>query len=159
MSTIYQFHAHLIDGTIRSFKDYQDQVILIVNTASKCGFTGQYKGLEALYQTYKDEGLVICGFPCNQFGHQEPGSHDEITQFCERNYGVTFPIFQKIDVNGANAHPLFEFLKSEQPGLLGSKVIKWNFTKFLVDRQGFVKKRFAPKDSPESIEKDIKSLI
>jgi len=133
--------------------------VLIVNTASKCGFTPQYKGLEVLYQQYKDKGLVILGFPCNQFGKQEPGDSSKISEFCEINYGVTFPLFDKVDVNGDNAHPLFNFLKSEKPGILGSKNIKWNFTKFLVNRKGEVVKRFAPVATPSQIESEISRLL
>src|SRR5690606_17463547 len=131
---------------------YRGKVLLIVNTASKCGFTPQYEGLEKLHEEYLDRGLAILGFPCNQFGHQEPGDGAEITAFCQRNYGVSFPLFAKIDVNGADTHPLFEYLKSEAPGLLGTKAIKWNFTKFLVDKDGTVVRRYGSTDTPGAIE-------
>ena len=131
----------------------------MVNTASKCGLTPQFKGLEALYETYKDKGLMVLGFPCNQFANQDPASDDEISQFCELNYGVTFPMFAKIDVNGDGAHPLFKHLKTAAPGLLGSEAIKWNFTKFLVDRNGKVVERYAPTTEPEKIAKDIEKLL
>jgi glutathione peroxidase len=133
--------------------------MLIVNTASECGFTPQYKGLEAMYEKLHDKGLEVLGFPCNQFGGQEPGGEKEIAQFCELNYGVTFPMFAKVDVNGDKAAPLYKFLKSEKPGLLGSEAIKWNFTKFLVDREGNVVKRYAPNDTPESIAKDVEKVL
>lgn len=151
MSDFYSFTATDIAGQERSMADFKDKVVVVVNTASRCGFTPQYKGLEALYQEYKDQGLVILGFPCNQFGKQEPGDEAEIAQFCELSYGVTFPLFAKVDVNGKNAHPLFEFLKQNAPGLLGSEGIKWNFTKFVVGRNGQLAKRFAPKDKPEAL--------
>ncbi|HET9045464.1 MAG TPA: glutathione peroxidase [Casimicrobiaceae bacterium] len=138
---------------------YKGKVVLVVNTASKCGFTPQYKGLEALYEKYHAKGLEVLGFPCNQFGAQEPGSAAEIEQFCELNYGVTFPMFAKIDVNGKNAAPVYEYLKSAKPGLLGSEAIKWNFTKFLVDRGGKVLARYAPNDTPESLAGDIEKAL
>ena len=138
---------------------YDGKVMLIVNVASKCGFTPQYKGLESLYKKYKDEGLVVLGFPCNQFGGQEPGSEAEIAQFCELHYGVTFPIFGKIDVNGSDAHPLFQFLKSEKAGVLGTEAIKWNFTKFLVDRAGNVIERYAPATTPADLAPIIETLL
>ena len=138
---------------------FEGRPLLIVNTASKCGFTPQYKGLEALYQKLHGKGLEILGFPCNQFGAQEPGSEDEIAQFCEVNYGVTFPLFAKVDVNGAKAAPVYKYLKAEKPGLLGSEAIKWNFTKFLVDRDGNVVKRYAPTAEPESLVGDIEKLL
>jgi glutathione peroxidase len=158
-STIYEFSANTLSGKPASLKDYAGKVVLIVNTASKCGLTPQYKGLEQLYKKYKDKGLVILGFPCNQFGKQEPGDASQITEFCEINYGVDFPMFEKIDVNGSGTHPLYAFLKSEKPGILGSQGIKWNFTKFLVDRQGHVVKRFAPATKPEQLEKDVQRLL
>jgi glutathione peroxidase len=134
-------------------------VLVVVNTASKCGYTPQYAGLEALYQQYKDRGLVVLGFPCNQFGAQEPGTEEEIAQFCELNYGVNFPIFAKIDVNGPHTHPLFKFLKSEKSGFLGTEAIKWNFTKFLLDREGNVVKRFAPSVAPADLSPEIERLL
>jgi glutathione peroxidase len=158
-STIYDFSANTLSGKAASLKDYAGKVVLIVNTASKCGLTPQYKGLEELYKKYQGKGLVILGFPCNQFGKQEPGNASQITEFCEINYGVSFPMFEKIDVNGASTHPLYEFLKTEKPGVLGTKGIKWNFTKFLVDRQGHVVKRFAPATKPEQLENDIQRLL
>ena len=159
MPTIYDFSATDITGNDVALNDFRDKVLLIVNTASKCGFTPQYKGLEKLHQNLQEKGLVILGFPCNQFGKQEPGDEGEISEFCEINFGVTFPLFSKIDVNGPATHPLYEYLKNEAPGILGSKKIKWNFTKFLVDRNGNVVKRFAPTDKPEDIEKEIEKLL
>lgn len=156
---IYDYNAVTLDGEERSLADFKGKVLLIVNTASKCGFTPQYKGLQALYQRYKDRGLVVLGFPCNQFGHQEPGDEVEIGAFCEKNYGVDFPMFAKINVNGSDAHPLYRYLKSEAPGLLGSEGIKWNFTKFLVDREGRVIRRYAPKDKPEALAADIEKQL
>ncbi|KYZ85591.1 glutathione peroxidase [Alcanivorax sp. KX64203] len=156
---IYDYNAVTLDGEERSLADFKGKVLLIVNTASKCGFTPQYKGLQALYQRYKDRGLVVLGFPCNQFGHQEPGDEVEIGAFCEKNYGVDFPMFAKIDVNGSDAHPLYRYLKSEAPGLLGSEGIKWNFTKFLVDQSGRVVRRYAPKDKPEALAADIEKAL
>lgn len=156
---IYDYNAATLDGEERSLADFKGKVLLIVNTASKCGFTPQYKGLQALYQRYKDRGLVVLGFPCNQFGHQEPGDEVEIGAFCEKNYGVDFPMFAKIDVNGSDAHPLYRYLKSEAPGLLGSEGIKWNFTKFLVDQSGRVVRRYAPKDKPEALAADIEKAL
>jgi glutathione peroxidase len=155
MSKIYDFKLTDITGQETDLSPYKGKKILIVNVASKCGFTSQYKGLEEVYQKNKDNNFVILGFPCNQFGAQEPGSEEEISKFCEINYGVTFPLFSKVDVNGDNANPLFEYLKSEAPGLLGSKAIKWNFTKFLIDENGKVLKRYAPNDKPELIAKDL----
>jgi len=155
MESIFDFNVVNIKDESTQLNKYRGNVVLIVNTASDCGFTTQYKGLEALYKKYKDQGLVILGFPCNQFGHQEKEENDKISQFCEINYGVTFPLFSKVDVNGDNAEPLFEFIKNKAPGLLGSKTIKWNFTKFLVGRDGVSIKRFAPKDKPESLETTI----
>ena len=156
---IYGFTSKGLQGEDISLEQYKGKLLLVVNTASKCGFTPQYSGLEELYQKYKDDGLVVLGFPCNQFGHQEPGSSEEIGEFCQQNYGVTFQMFQKVDVNGDNAAPVFKFLKNEAPGILGTEKIKWNFTKFLVDQQGKVVKRYAPKDTPAQIEKDISSLL
>ncbi len=139
--------------------DYAGKVLLIVNTASHCGFTPQYAALEALYQRYRERGLVVLGFPCNQFGSQEPGEAEEIASFCQKNYGVSFPMFAKIEVNGNEAHPLYQYLKKAAPGLLGSEGSKWNFTKFLVDRQGEVVERYAPATAPESIARDIEKLL
>lgn len=157
--SVYDFSVETIKGEKTSLDPYKGNVLLIVNTASKCGFTPQYKGLQSIYETHKEQGLSVLGFPCNQFGAQEPGSSDEIMEFCELNYGVNFPMFAKVDVNGDEAHPLFKYLAAEAPGILGSKAIKWNFTKFLVDRDGKVVKRFAPTDKPETIEKHIQELL
>ncbi len=159
MSGIYDFSAKDIDGKEQSLGDYKDKAMLIVNVASKCGFTPQYTGLEALYEKFRDKGLVVLGFPCDQFGHQEPGDEAEIKNFCSLNYDVKFPLFAKIDVNGANTHPLYKYLKHEAKGLLGSESIKWNFTKFLVDKNGKVVKRYAPTDTPESIEKELAAVL
>jgi glutathione peroxidase len=159
MNTIYDFTVKTIDGKETTLEPYKGKVVLIVNVASKCGFTPQYDGLEALYRKYKDQGLVVLGFPCNQFGSQEPGSEAEIQNFCRVNFGVTFPMFSKINVNGDNTHPLYVYLKSEKPGILGSETIKWNFTKFLVDKEGKVIKRFGSSTSPESIEQDIEKIL
>jgi glutathione peroxidase len=159
MSSIYDFDCKLNSGDVKSLADYKDDVLLIVNTASECGFTKQYKGLEILNQQYSDKGLKILGFPCNQFGHQEPGNSGDIASFCEKNYGVTFPLFEKVDVNGDNADPLFSYLKEEAKGIIGTRTIKWNFTKFLVNRQGKVLKRFAPKDTPESLASHIEKIL
>lgn len=178
---VYDFEAKDIKGNVRSLKDYQGKLLLIVNVASKCGFTPQYKGLEELYRKYHDKGLEILGFPCDQFGNQEPGSEAQIEEFCSLNYGVSFPLFAKIEVNGANAHPLYRYLRSEQPGqfdentpgaqrlvghlkkaypeLLGTDAVKWNFTKFLVDRDGKVVKRYEPIVPPEAIEHDLAELL
>ena len=158
MTTIYDFAALTNRGVEKSFADYRGQVLLIVNTASKCGFTPQYKELEALYQKYKDAGLVVIGFPCDQFAHQEPGTDTEIEQFCQINFGVTFPLMKKIEVNGENEHPLYTFLKAQAGGCLGRK-IKWNFTKFLVSCDGCVIKRYAPATKPMKIEKDIVEML
>lgn len=158
MSTL-DFQANSLQGTLVDLKQYAGKVLLIVNTASNCGFTPQYKGLEALYQQFKDKGVEVLGFPCNQFGHQEPGSAGEIGSFCEKNFGVTFPLFDKIDVNGDKAHPLFQHLKSQAPGLLGSQSIKWNFTKFLVKKDGAVFKRYAPQTAPKDLLDDIEKLL
>jgi glutathione peroxidase len=158
-SDVYEFSCQTTAGQKKSLKDYEGKVLLVVNTASKCGFTPQFGGLEEMYDTYKDKGLEILGFPCNQFGRQDPGSNDEIMAFCQLNYGVSFPMFGKIDVNGANADPLFKHLKKAAPGALGTEGIKWNFTKFLIDRSGTVIKRYAPKDTPKAIAKDIEKLL
>ncbi|MQR94143.1 glutathione peroxidase [Fictibacillus phosphorivorans] len=157
--SVYDFSVETIKGEETNLDTYKGDVLLIVNTASKCGFTPQYKGLQSIYESHKEQGLSVLGFPCNQFGAQEPGSSDEIMEFCELNYGVNFPMFAKVDVNGDQAHPLFKYLAAEAPGILGSKAIKWNFTKFLVDRNGQVVKRFAPTDKPETIEKHIQELL
>ncbi|UNL86187.1 glutathione peroxidase [Priestia koreensis] len=157
--SVYEFSAKTIQGEDVSLEKYKGKVLLIVNTASKCGFTPQYKELQAVYEEYKEQGLDILGFPCNQFGGQEPGSEVDIEQFCELNYGVTFPMFAKVDVKGNNAHPLFTYLSEKAPGLLGSKAIKWNFTKFLVTKEGDVVKRYAPQTSPADIKKDIEELL
>jgi glutathione peroxidase len=159
MTDLHEFSATTLDGAERSLADYRGQLVLIVNVASRCGFTPQYAGLEALYREFRERGLVVLGFPCDQFGHQEPGDADEIRTFCSTNYDVTFPMFAKIEVNGANAHPLYRFLKSAAPGVLGSEAIKWNFTKFLVDRDGRVVRRYAPTDTPEAIRADIEGLL
>ena len=156
---IYEFEVQTITGDKAGLDSYESQVMLIVNTASKCGFTPQYEGLEALYAKFKDQGLVILGFPCNQFGGQEPGSESDIAEFCQLNYGVSFPMFAKIDVNGDDADPLFMYLKKSQKGILGSEKIKWNFTKFLVNRDGEVIARFAPTVKPKDLTKDIESLL
>jgi glutathione peroxidase len=157
--SIYDFSAQTLDGKPAPLSDWQGQVVLIVNTASKCGFTPQYAGLEALYRKYKDRGFVVLGFPCNQFGSQEPGNAEEIANFCSLTYDVDFPMMAKIDVNGPQTHPLYAYLKHAKKGLLGSEGIKWNFTKFLVDRTGEVKGRFAPTDTPESLEGAIEALL
>jgi glutathione peroxidase len=159
MTTVYDFEPRSLDGKPVSLKQFSNRVLLVVNTASKCGFTPQYQGLEKLYEKYRDRGLVVLGFPCNQFGAQEPGSAEEIGAFCEKNYGVTFPMFEKVDVNGANAHPLYRWLEAEAPGVLGTQGIKWNFTKFLIDRSGKVIDRFAPLTKPEDLEKDVEKLL
>lgn len=159
MTSIYDFDVNTISGKQVPLENYKGNVLLIVNTASKCGFTPQFTGLEALYSELHDEGLVILGFPCNQFLKQDPGSDSEINEFCSLNYGVTFPMFSKIEVNGDNTHPLYKYLKSEAKGLLGSEKIKWNFTKFLVNREGEVVKRYAPNTEPKDIAADIKALL
>ncbi len=159
MPSIYEIEVITIDGTKTSLAPYKNKVMLIVNVASKCGFTSQYEGLETLYQQYKEKGLVILGFPCNQFGAQEPGSEEEILSFCRLNYGVSFPMFAKIDVNGAQASALYVFLKKEQKWILGTEAIKWNFTKFLVDREGNVIKRFASSTAPKMLEPEIEKLL
>ncbi|MFO1101385.1 MAG: glutathione peroxidase [Methylocystis sp.] len=157
--TLFDIEATTIDGATKKLGDYAGKVMLIVNVASRCGFTPQYAGLEALYRKFADRGLVVLGFPCNQFGAQEPGSEKEIASFCSAKYDVTFPMFAKIDVNGDNAHPLYRLLKHDAPGILGSEAIKWNFTKFLVDREGHVVKRYASTDTPDAIAKDIEALL
>jgi len=156
---VYEFSCATTGGKKKSLADYQGKVLLVVNTASKCGFTPQFAGLEEIYEKYKDDGLEILGFPCNQFGKQDPGSNDEIMEFCQLNYGVSFPMFGKIEVNGSGADPLFQYLKKEAPGALGTQGIKWNFTKFLIDPAGKVVKRYAPKDTPKAIAKDIEKLL
>ncbi|HBZ07534.1 glutathione peroxidase [Massilia sp.] len=155
----FDFSANALDGTLVDLSRYRGKVLLIVNTASHCGFTPQYKGLEQLYRDYRERGLEVLGFPCNQFRQQEPGGEAEIGAFCEKNFGVSFPLFAKIDVNGDNAHPLFRHLKHEAPGVLGTQAVKWNFTKFLVGRDGRVLKRYAPTTKPEDITKDIEALL
>ena len=159
MTDVFQFTADSLGGAPVNLEQYRGKVLLIVNTASNCGFTPQYKGLEAVYQQFKDKGVEVLGFPCNQFGKQEPGTADEIGTFCEKNYGVTFPLFSKIDVNGTHTHPLLNHLNSEAPGLLGSKAIKWNFTKFLVKKDGTVFQRYAPQTKPEELMIDIQKLL
>ncbi len=159
MTTAYDFTAETIDGAEQPLEAYRGKPLLIVNVASKCGFTPQYTGLEAMYRRHKDEGLEVLGFPCDQFGHQEPGNADEIKNFCSLTYDVTFPMFAKVDVNGAKAHPLWKWLKEEKSGFLGLDGIKWNFTKFLVDRNGHVVKRYAPTDTPEKIEGDLAAVL
>lgn len=157
--SIYDFTVKTIQGEEKTLAEYRGNVLLIVNTASKCGFTPQYQELQELYEQYRDKGFVVLGFPCNQFGHQEPGSEEEIAQFCELNYGVTFPMFAKVDVNGEQAHPLFVYLTEKAPGLFGTKAIKWNFTKFLIDRNGHVVERFAPQTKPSELKKEIEKLL
>lgn len=159
MHTIYDFDALSIDGKPVALEQFRGHPMLIVNTASACGFTPQFGGLEQLHQAYGPRGLVVLGFPCNQFGSQDPGSNDEIATFCQRNFGVSFPMMSKIDVNGPEAHPLYQWLSAEAPGLLGSKAIKWNFTKFLVGKDGTVIKRYAPQDAPEKLAKDIEAAL
>ncbi len=159
MSTVYDFVSRKANGDEQPLDAYRGQVLLIVNTASKCGFTPQFEGLETLYKEYHDRGLTILGYPCNQFGKQDPGSNDEIQEFCQLNYGVSFPMFGKIEVNGADADPLFKHLKKEARGALGTEAIKWNFTKFLVDRDGNVVKRYASATKPEDIGADIEALL
>jgi glutathione peroxidase len=157
--SIYSIPLKTIDLEDATLEPYRGKVLLIVNTASKCGFTPQYEGLEALHRKYRERGLVVLGFPCNQFGHQEPGDETEIKTFCKLRYDVDFPMFAKLEVNGENTHPLYRLLKSAQPGLLGTEAIKWNFTKFLVGRDGTVLQRFAPKDAPASLEQDIERAL
>jgi glutathione peroxidase len=160
--TVYQYSAPLLDGRNVSLHEFKGRVLLIVNTASKCGFTPQYAGLEHLYRHFKNRGFEVLGFPCNQFGAQEPGAADEIAAFCESNYDVSFPVFGKIEVNGSSAHPLYRFLKKSKPGILGpfgGGAIKWNFTKFLIDRKGEPIRRYAPADKPEAIDSDVKAAL
>jgi len=157
--SVYDYSAKSLDGQDVSLADYRDQVLLIVNTASKCGFTPQYEGLEALYKTYKDRGFAVLAFPCNQFGAQEPGNAEEIANFCSLTYDVTFPVMSKIDVNGADAHPLYRYLKKEQKGVLGTEAIKWNFTKFLIGKDGEVVERFAPTVKPEDLKAAVEALL
>ncbi|TBR73839.1 MAG: glutathione peroxidase [Burkholderiaceae bacterium] len=159
MPTIYDFEALQMDGERVSLKNFAGKALLIVNTASACGFTPQFAGLEQLHETYGAKGLVVLGFPCNQFGAQDPGSNEEIASFCQLNYGVSFPMMAKIDVNGAKADPLYQWLTAEAPGLLGLKAIKWNFTKFLIGKDGHVIKRYAPTDTPKSLTKDIETAL
>jgi glutathione peroxidase len=159
VATLYDFTVNDMAGQPVALDRYKGKVLLVVNTASKCGFTPQYKGLEALYRKYQDRGLAVLGFPCNQFGAQEPGNEQEIATFCETNYDVTFPMFAKVDVNGDDAAPLYRYLKSARPGLLGTEAIKWNFTKFLVDRSGNVVARYAPNDTPEALEGDVAKAL
>ncbi|MCD2518173.1 glutathione peroxidase [Massilia sp. G4R7] len=156
---VFDFSANSLNGQPVNLERFRGQVLLVVNTASACGFTPQYKGLEELHRQYGARGLAVLGFPCNQFGKQEPGTEEEIGAFCEKNYGVTFPMFAKVDVNGDEAHPLFKFLKEEKPGVLGTEGIKWNFTKFLVGRDGEVVKRYAPQTAPADIADDIEKLL
>jgi glutathione peroxidase len=157
--SVYDFTAKRLTGGEAGLAEYRDKVLLIVNTASECGFTPQYAGLESLYRTFKDQGLVVLGFPCNQFGGQEPGNAEAIGEFCESNYGVSFPMFAKIDVNGKNAHPLYVWLKGEASGVLGTEAIKWNFTKFLISRDGKSVKRYASATTPEDMVPDIEALL
>lgn len=159
MASAYDFDALTITGKTVALKKYEGKPMLIVNTASACGFTPQFAGLETLHETYGKKGLVVLGFPCNQFGSQDKGSNDEIAEFCQFNYGVSFPMMAKIDVNGSDAHPLYQWMAAEAPGLLGSKSIKWNFTKFLIGRDGQVIKRYAPTDTPESMAADIEAVL
>ncbi len=156
---IYDYRATTIDGADRALSDLKGQVVLVVNVASKCGFTPQYTGLEALYRKYRDRRFTVLGFPCDQFGHQEPGNEAEISQFCSVTYEVTFPLFAKVEVNGAGAHPLWQYLKTAKPGILGTEKIKWNFTKFLVGKDGEVIKRYAPNDVPEDIDRDVAAAL
>ncbi|KAF0812574.1 Hydroperoxy fatty acid reductase gpx1 [Andreprevotia sp. IGB-42] len=159
MAAIHDFSVTDIHGGAKPLRDFEGQVLLIVNVASKCGFTPQYQGLQAVYERYRERGFAVLAFPCNQFGGQEPGDEAEITDFCETQYNVTFPLFAKIDVNGSAAAPLYRFLKKEEPGILGTEAIKWNFTKFLVGRDGHVVKRYAPTVAPEEIGADIERLL
>jgi glutathione peroxidase len=159
MTDVYEIEVTNIQGEKTSLAPYRGKLMLIVNVASKCGFTSQYDGLEELHKKYGDRGLAVLGFPCNQFGNQEPGTEEQIMEFCRLNHGVTFPLFAKIEVNGKNAHPLFVYLKSQRPGLLGSEAIKWNFTKFLVDRDGEVVARFPPSTTPAAIGEEISSRL
>ena len=156
---LYNFEFNNSSGEAVSMSDYKDKTLIIVNTASECGLTGQYEGLEDLYEKYQSQGLEVLGFPCNQFGGQEPGTDSEIQTFCQLKFGIKFPVFQKINVNGNDAHPLYQFLKEQAPGLLGTKAIKWNFTKFLITKDGKSIKRFAPKDEPSTMIPDIEKLL
>jgi glutathione peroxidase len=157
--SVYDFEVRTIDGRDMTLADYRGKVLLIVNVASQCGFTPQYAGLEQLHEQFSSRGFAVLGFPCNQFGSQEPGKENEIKKFCETSFGVTFPLFAKIDVNGPRAHPLYKYLQQAQPGILGTEAIKWNFTKFLIDRQGNPARRYAPKEKPENISTDIEKLL
>ncbi|EOW9528981.1 glutathione peroxidase [Bacillus cytotoxicus] len=157
--TVYHFSVKTMTGEEKSLRDYEGKVLLIVNVASKCGFTPQYKGLQSLYEKYKEQGFDILGFPCNQFGGQEPGEEEEILNFCEMNYRVTFPLFAKIDVKGKHAHPLYQYITKQAPGIFGIKAVKWNFTKFLIGRDGAVMNRFAPQIKPVELEKEIEKLL
>jgi glutathione peroxidase len=159
MTTVYDFEAKQIDGRTVPLSQFAGKVLLIVNTASACGYTPQFGGLEELHKAYRDKGLVVLGFPCNQFGRQDPGSNEEIASFCQLNYGVSFPMMAKIDVNGATADPLYQWLTKEAPGILGTTAIKWNFTKFLVGKDGQVIKRFAPADEPSALKQDIEQAL
>ncbi len=159
MSSVYDFSANSIQGKTLNLNQFKGQAMLIVNTASACGFTPQFGGLEELHKSYGPKGLVVLGFPCNQFGSQDKGSNGEIAEFCQLNYGVSFPMMEKIDVNGSGAHPLYQWLSAEAPGLLGSKAIKWNFTKFLVSKGGAVLKRYAPTDTPAGMSQDIEKAL
>ena len=159
MASVHDFQARTIDGQERSLKDFAGQGLLVVNVASKCGFTPQYAGLEALHRKFKDRGFAVLGFPCDQFGHQEPGNELEIASFCKLTYDVSFPMFAKVEVNGDGAHPLYKHLKAQARGILGTEAIKWNFTKFLVDRDGKVLRRYAPNDTPESLEKNVAATL
>ena len=159
MTSIYDFESQSIAGKPAQFASQRGKVLLVVNTASKCGFTPQFAGLEELWQAYRDQGLVVVGFPSNEFGGQDPGDNDQIAEFCQMNYGVSFPMMSKVEVNGGGAHPLWQWMKREAPGVLGSEAVKWNFTKFLVGRDGQVLKRYAPTDTPESIAKDIEKAL
>lgn len=159
MENFYSFTVKASDGKTQALSEYKGKVVLVVNVASKCGFTPQYKGLEELHQKYKDKGLVVLGFPCNQFGSQEPGTNEEIQQFCSLNFGVTFPVFAKIDVNGDKSDPLYQWMKAKAPGVLGTEAIKWNFTKFLIDKKGEVSERFAPQTEPKELADEIEKLL
>jgi glutathione peroxidase len=157
--SLYSIIVKTIDGATQTLADYRGKVLLVVNVASQCGFTPQYTGLESLYREFKDRGFAVLGFPCNQFGSQEPGNNEDIAAFCSTRYDVTFPMFAKVEVNGPAAHPLFRLLKTSRKGLLGTESIKWNFTKFLVDREGNVVRRFAPSDAPDAIREDVAALL
>jgi len=159
MTTLYGLQATTIDGVAQPLSAFEGKTLLVVNVASKCGFTPQYAGLEAMYRKYKEKGLVVLGFPCDQFAHQEPGNEQEIKSFCSLKYDVSFPMFSKIDVNGSNTSPVFRYLKREAKGFLGTEAVKWNFTKFLIDKHGKVVRRYGPADTPESIEKDVALIL